>query len=275
MKRVLDFMACTCLFLMFSCSGGMPKEREVTVSDVDMSGTIVDFIKVVDGTYTFTNNGEEGFITVQFELIEEPYQPLCIIDWEAYRKYPKMRLNAISKNGTIFDTGAHGFDAEKEQLQKFVDLLSGNIGGKKSISFKWLYLGQNKELGNQIFKDGISFEIIEDAFVYCDNYAEMVENGMIESSNGNNEKTVMSSSGENWDDLLNSYEKYVDQFIKYVKKVSDGDISAMTEYVNLIEKTTDLAGKMENAKGQLSSEQMKRYLDINSKYTKAMIDVAQ
>ena len=274
MKRVSCCMACMCLCLMFSCSGGIPKEKEVSVSDVDISGTIKDFVKIVDGTYTFTNNGKEAFITVQFELVEEPYQPLCIVTWEQYRKNPKLRLNAIGKNGHIFDTGVYGFDVEKDQLQKLSDLLSGEVGRKKSISFKWLYFGQNKE-GSSIFKEVTSFELIEDAFVYCDAYSEMVENGMIELPADKNEKTVTSSDGENWDELLNSYEKYVDQYIKSIKKIADGDISAMTEYANLIEKTTDLAGKMEKVKGQLSSEQMKRYLDINNKYTKAMIDMVQ
>ena len=258
---------------MYSC--GIPKERGVTVSDVDISGTIKDFVKIVDGTYTFTNSGREAFITVQFELIEEPYQPLCLVTWEQYRKNPELRLNAVGKNEQIFDTGIYGFDVEKEQLQKLADLLSGNVGDKKSISFKWRYFGQDKEIGAKIFKEATSFEIIEDAFVYCDAYAEMVENGMIKLTNDNNEKTVTSSGGENWDELLNSYEKYVNQYIKCIKKINEGDISVMIEYADLLEKTADLSEKMEDAKGQLSSTQMKRYLDITNKFTKCMIDIVE
>lgn len=271
--RSILFAAAVSVMLFIGCSS--PKERKVTVSDVDISGTIKDFVKVVDGAYTFTNSNREAFITIQFELIEEPYQPLCLVTWEPYRKYPKLRLNAVGKNGHIFDTGVYGFDVEKEQLQKFEDLLSGKVGGKKSISFKWQYFGQNKEIGSSIFKEATSFEIIEDAFVYCDAYAEMLENGMIEFSNDDSEKTTTSSGSSDIDEMLVSYEKYVDQYIKYVKKVSDGDLSAMVEYSNFLEKTTDLAEKMEKVQSNFSSAQLKKYLEINNKFTNALIDIAE
>ena len=58
-----------------SCSG-IPKEKEVTVSNVSISGTLRDFVKVVDGTYTLSNNGEDAFATIEFELINEPYLSL-------------------------------------------------------------------------------------------------------------------------------------------------------------------------------------------------------
>jgi hypothetical protein len=98
------------------------------------------------------------------------------------------------------------------------DLLSGKVSEKKSISFKWKYFGQSKEQGGLIFKEATSFEIIEDAFAYCDAYAEMVENGMIELPDDDNEKTVTSSGSSDIDEMLISYEKYVDQYIKFLKK---------------------------------------------------------
>lgn len=261
--------------LFFASCGTAPTEKEVTVSDVDISGTIKDFVKVVDGTYTFTNNGREAFLTVQFELIEEPYESLCIVTWEPYRKYPKLRLNAVGKNGHIFDTGVHGFEVEKEQLQKFEDLLSGKIGGKKSISFKWNYFGVNKETGTPIFKEASSFEIIEDAFVYCDHYAEMVENGMIELPNDDYEKTVTSSGSNNIDEMLNSYERYINEYIKLLKKYSNGDMSVLTQYMEMLEKAQDFAEKLSDVDGQLSASQTKRLLDLNNKFSKAIIDLAE
>ena len=75
--------------------------------------------------------------------------------------------------------------------------------------------------------------------------------------------------------MLDSYEKYVEQYLKYVKKVNDGDISAMTEYAELLDKTTDLSEKMESAKGQLSPKQLKRYLNITNKFTTGIVDITQ
>lgn len=276
MKRVLHVMALICLFLMFySCS--TPTEREVNVSEVEITGNIKDFVKVVDGAYSFTNNGKEAFITVVFELIDEPFGEvaLCI-------KNPNCRISVkvLDKNGNFIETGASsfGFDAGYSEQKKLEDLfLTGKKGDKKKISFKWNYFGQSQKQGDLIFKNASSFEIQDDAFEYCGNDAELIENGMMELPN--NESNTLSSGldnkNENWDKLLDSYDKYVDQYIKYVKKINDGDMSAMVEYASLLEKTNDLANKMEKAKGQLSSEQLKRYLDINNKFTKGIVDVTQ
>ena len=54
-----------------------------------------------------------------------------------------------------------------------------------------------------------------------------------------------------------------------------GDISAMTEYAELLDKTTDLSEKMESAKGQLSPKQLKRYLNITNKFTTGIVDITQ
>ena len=274
MKHILYFMAGVCLF--YACSS-TPEEREVTVSDVEITGTIKDFVKVVDGTYKFTNNGKEAFVTVQFELIEEPFGEvsLCI-------KNPNsiISVKVLDDSGNFIETGSSifGFDAKYTEQKKLEDLLlTGKPGDKKRISFTWNYFGQDKKQGDLIFKKATSFEIQDDAFDYCGNDIELIENGMMEFPNNETETSSGSSNtkSENWDEMLSSYEKYVDQYIKYVKKINDGDMSAMVEYAKLLEKTTDLADKMEKAKGQLSSEQMKRYLDINNKFTKAIIDVAQ
>lgn len=88
-------------------------------------------------------------------------------------------------------------------------------------------------------------------------------------------KTTTSSGSSDIDEMLVSYEKYVDQYIKYVKKVSDGDLSAMVEYSNFLEKTTDLAEKMEKVQSNFSSAQLKKYLEINNKFTNALIDIAE
>lgn len=68
LKKIFSCAAFVCL--LCACSG-IPTEREVTVSDVDITGFIKSYVKVVDGTYKFTNNGKEASITVQFELIKK------------------------------------------------------------------------------------------------------------------------------------------------------------------------------------------------------------
>jgi hypothetical protein len=49
----------------------------------------------------------------------------------------------------------------------------------------------------------------------------------------------------------------------------------MTEYASFLEKTTDLAEKMEKVRGNFSSAQLKKYLEINNKFTNVAIDMVQ
>ena len=84
------------------------------------------------------------------------------------------------------------------------------------------------------------------------------------------EEVASSSKGNNdIDAYLKSYEEYVDQYIKLMKKAKDGDMSAMTEYAEYMEKATELSEKMEKAESEMSSAQMTKFLKIQTKLTQA------
>jgi hypothetical protein len=73
------------------------------------------------------------------------------------------------------------------------------------------------------------------------------------------------------DDLLDSYESYVNRYIQFVKKAANGDVSAAVEYAKLYQDALDYQEKLENVKGEMSTAQMSRMNRINSK----MIEAAQ
>lgn len=77
-------------------------------------------------------------------------------------------------------------------------------------------------------------------------------------------------AGDDWDKILNEYEKYVDQYIKTYKKAMSGDTSAMSEYVKLAEEAQELADKLEKAEDEMTTAQLKRYAKITEKMTKAL-----
>lgn len=90
-----------------------------------------------------------------------------------------------------------------------------------------------------------------------------------------NEETteVATSSSENWDAFLDTYEKYVDQYISYAKKAAKGDMSALAEYTGLMQKTQELSDKMENAKDEMTAAQWARYSKIVTKMSKAAMEM--
>lgn len=81
--------------------------------------------------------------------------------------------------------------------------------------------------------------------------------------------TSSSSDSEDWDELLTSYEQYVDKYISYVKKAAKGDMTALAEYPSLMKKAQEFSDKLKSAQGDMSSSQLARYNKISMKMMKA------
>ena len=78
-----------------------------------------------------------------------------------------------------------------------------------------------------------------------------------------------SSSSQDWDAMLDSYEEYVDNYISLLKKAANGDRSAMAEYPALMKKAQEFGNEMKNAQGSMSASQLARYTKISTKMLKA------
>lgn len=78
------------------------------------------------------------------------------------------------------------------------------------------------------------------------------------------------SSSSDWDSILDSYEKYVNEYIAVYKKVQSGDMSAYSKMASLMEKYQKLAEQLENASDELTSSQLARLQKINAKLAKAI-----
>lgn len=88
------------------------------------------------------------------------------------------------------------------------------------------------------------------------------------------EKVASTTKGsKDFDAFLKSYEEYVDQYIKLLKKSKNGDMSALTGYAEYLEKATDLSDKMEKAESEMTSAQMAKFLKIQAKLTQAAADM--
>lgn len=82
-------------------------------------------------------------------------------------------------------------------------------------------------------------------------------------------ETDSTEDSEDWDALLDSYEKYVDDYISLLKKAKDGDMDALSEYPSILENAQELSEKLQKAKGSMSSSQLSRYTKITNNLTQA------
>lgn len=95
---------------------------------------------------------------------------------------------------------------------------------------------------------------------------EVVENIDVETEE---ETSTTSTASNDFDEVLDSYEEYVDQYVSYMKKAANGDMSALTEYPALMEKAQEVSKKLEDSKNEMSAAQASRYMQITNKMTAA------
>lgn len=112
--------------------------------------------------------------------------------------------------------------------------------------------------------NAVSFEIVDDSF--SSDEEESTTSSLNTSSISSDEQESHNSSSE-WDEILDEFEKYVDKYISCVKKSSDGDLSALSDAVELLESVDKLSDKLENASSELTLSQTARYTKIVTKLT--------
>ena len=86
-----------------------------------------------------------------------------------------------------------------------------------------------------------------------------------EEENEDSEAFSSDSDSKDWDGLLDSYEEYVDEYVSFFKKASNGDMDALSEYPSLLEKAQSLSDELSGAQGSMSSSQWSRYMRITNK----------
>lgn len=266
------------LFVM-SCSK-IPEEREVNASNVEVSGFIKDYIEVVDGTYKFSNNGEEGRITVKLKLVKQPEETYH----ETY--VSRIRINAVGEDGDIFDTGVYGFEAKYKEFDKVKELLTnGKVGDTKSISFTWQYLGQDKDLASRIFNEATTFEVIDDGFETGEkpestksadateenteegeDYDAITEEHRLNQMANESTETPKSNNAE-IDKWIDEYEEYFKTMAKFYKKAQNGDQSASIEYAKALQKFQQLQSKLHGRETELTPAQMARVSRILQQFS--------
>jgi hypothetical protein len=82
-----------------------------------------------------------------------------------------------------------------------------------------------------------------------------------------------SGSSEDWDAVLSSYENYVDQYIAFMKRATNGDATALSEYPAIMSKAEDLQQKLANAQGEMSPAQWARFERIQLKFSRAAMEM--
>ncbi len=75
------------------------------------------------------------------------------------------------------------------------------------------------------------------------------------------------------DDMIASYSKYVDKYIATMKKVKEGDVTAMGSYAKLLKQAQDLQAKIDKVKDDMTEAQLAKFQKVMLKLAKAAEDL--
>jgi len=266
------------MFLASCGGGGGSKDEKVNVqikpSKTKIKGKLSKFLEVVDGTYKISKGdgsfGGDYQILVKVKSIGTTTEQFDEIHGSNKGNSGGMTLAILDETGLPI-SGLDKFKLHFGEKDKVIYLLE-NKGEEDFLKFT-----VDISYGTEIYEDGLpnninSFEVGSEVTDYepsasNDNYSSSNES----YSSSSSKKTV---SNEDWDAVLKSYESYIDQYIKLMKKAQNGDMSAMTEYAKMMEKASDLSEKMSNAGDDLSPSQMTKFMKLQTKLANAAANMS-
>jgi hypothetical protein len=123
---------------------------------------------------------------------------------------------------------------------------------------------------------GGSTETIEPGEAFDDmmeTYQQDDEEPEVSSDEDEMEVVDESSASDEWNETLDGYEDYVDDYVALIKKqkADPTDMSIMTEYQELMQKGTEWSTKMSEMSSDFGPEQLTRMQEIQAKLSKGIM----
>lgn len=123
----------------------------------------------------------------------------------------------------------------------------------------------NNELSLTYYEDNGELEI------------ELKKLGQSEASSSTSSSNSTNTSS-NFKDMMNSYEKFIDEYIAFMKKYKNSsDTAAMIEdYSNYIDRLSDFSNKIDALdKDELSTEDYKYYIEVTTRVKKKLASIGE
>lgn len=271
------------LVTMSSCSKKDKDKVDLKVDDVEISGENSDLISVVPGTYSIVKTTSGLSIKVKFKLEQTIENADSIETYEENGgglNLDNLKLVCTDENGMSideaeFDLGEGVLDVDtKKSFEKF---LTSSVGTEKEFVFS-LSASKDSDPYKNVMSKAKGFKItgmdatVEPGYSSVSSDDSSAEDPSTDDETTSDESTESSTDGEaisNVDAALDEYERYVNKYIKLVKKASNGDPTAVAEYADMLQSAQSLQEKLDNAKGDFTSAQMSRLARIENKLINA------
>ena len=271
------------LLSMSSCGGKGKTESDdekVTIElkpeSEEVSGELEDCFTVVDKTYKVKlEDLTGGILTVELARTDSPLpfdtNDRAIYHMGEYSSSPYVQvgfgIELYDAEGNVVDkTSASGSGLSgsysPDEAVELVKLSEGKTGtirfsisdeAKDAVSFKitsaYQYGGSDKEV-----------EVIDYEVPSSDDYNSTSSSDVVETINGS------SGNSENWDSILDSYERFAEKYVSLCKKIKNGSVSITSpEYTEYMQEAYEFTEKFSNANSEMTTAQIARMNKIAAK----------
>ena len=267
-KMLFAFVATLTTLSFVACVGGKGEEETKTIdaSQVKISGESSDAIEVDANEVTIM------LVNTRDDVWEvRAKTPLKASDSyvtpDKFEGYVSIDADYLDANGNEIVTD-NGLTISSDDIKS---ILSSSSKSTEDVIVKFAWENLNhmsyKE-GKAMFDkvSGVKIKLTISGYTATSSSATSSD----DDDDDDDEVASSSSSSEDWDKVLDEYEKYVDQYVKLYKKAMNGDMSAMTEYASMLEKAESFSSKLEKAGDDLTAKHVARMNKINAKMLNAM-----
>jgi hypothetical protein len=273
-KTTFTAIALLALIVLTACSGAL-KDKEITASNVSVTGDAKDLIKVVDGTYTLKAADNQLTMTVEIELLQNK-------DLESEgMKLGQWTLNLLDANGAAIPGALPlEFQAGSGSEVKIMDLLkSGILHDKNMISFSKMIA--SKDDLKRIMKEAGSIELntVLEATEAVEPLAQEETAKPVTETTKPKPNTPTTPTtpdtpkppvqqSEDWDKLLGDFETAVDRYIVLKNAAKPTDPTSVRRMNEQMKKVQDMMGKL-NGATDMTGAQSTRFSRLKSKLENA------
>lgn len=249
MKRLIKFSVLVVLITTICISCGS-KITEVTVKNksTDINGYLNGYLEVVDGSYKISMVENNLILNVKLKVVKQ------LEESELYEISAELLDESdmpLSGLGTFLASYMNFSD----DIDKINDALKEGTG---EITVKLIY-----SVGEDNSKESEALKIASEKAKSFSINSKIKDDVTISENNGN----------KNWEKILTDYESYTNQCIKLLKKANSGDVSAMTEYLEVLQKAQDIQESFLEAEDDITTAQMERFIKIQKKLIDATSDM--
>lgn len=276
MKKIFSAMFALVAVVLLSACGGKKDNSDkseyiLKPVETEVGGDMDGCFKVVDKEYKVTE-GIFSVITIEVERLDKEL-PFKLNGRELW-SFSMMGAGSNVQVGF----GIEFLDKDGNVVEK-TDPAEGGMGGPydadECVTLAKLKPGKKATIRFSVrgnLDEIVGFRL---SSAYKENGYSSSDSSMSDEEDADDDDesssslSSSSSSSEDWDAVLDSYEKYVNKYIALAKNAVKGDASALSEYPSLMEEAQELGEKLQNAQGELSASQVSRYTRITNKMATA------